>query len=101
MDKENCRHGQVTQCVGCQLIYGIGDTVLILQEKGTAEAAAYAVLDGLEFADFIFSSKSELNGLQGILSPCHGFFWHQAQCTERKNQILLLKNLTLNADENI
>ena len=64
-------------------------------------AAASAALDGLEFADFIFSSKSELNGLQGILSPCHGFFWHQAQCTERKNQILLLKNLTLNADENI
>ena len=55
----------------------------------------------MEFADFIFSSKSELNGLQGILSPCHGFFWHQAQCTERKNKILLLKNLTLNADENI
>ena len=66
-----------------------------------ATAAASAVLDGLEFADFIFSSKSELNGLQGILSPCHGFFWHQAQCTERKNKILLLKNLTLNADENI
>ena len=64
-------------------------------------AAAASVLDGLEFADFIFSSKSELNGLQGILSPCHGFFWHQAQCTERKNKILLLKNLTLNADENI
>ena len=51
MDKENCRHGQVTQCVGCQLIYGIGDTVLILQEKGTAAAAAAAsaaaVLDGI------------------------------------------------------
>ena len=46
MDKENCRHGQVTQCVGCQLIYGIGDTVLILQEKGTAASAA-AVLDGI------------------------------------------------------
>ena len=33
MDKENCWHGQVTQCLSCQLIYGIGDTVLYFARK--------------------------------------------------------------------